>query len=245
MILLNLCFLFHLAHAEFQVPQLTGPVVDQAGLLSSSTVDSLSAFLRRHHEQGGAQIQVATVTDLGDLSIEEASIKITDQWKLGSKKEDRGVLLLVAPSARRMRIEVGQGLEGDLTDLITSRIIRDVIIPRFKEGAPDRGVIDGVLAIVHYADPKMGDDGGAPVAARSQRFERTGGGLGKVMTIIFWLIILIFLLMRPGGRGFLAGMLLGGGLGGGGGGGWGGGSSGGGWSGGGGGFSGGGSSGSW
>lgn len=243
MFLLNLCFLFQLAHAEFQVPQLTGPVVDQAELLSGSTVASLSGFLHRHHDQGGAQIQVATLADLGDLSIEEASIKIVDKWKIGSKKEDRGVLLLVAPSARRMRIEVGQGLEGELTDLVTSRIIRDVIIPRFKEGAPDRGVIDGVLAIVHYADPKMGDDGGAPVEARSQHFER-GGGLGKLITIVFWLIILIFLMMRPGGRGFLAGFLLGGGFGGGGGS-WGGGSSGGGWSGGGGGFSGGGSSGGW
>lgn len=235
--------------ADFQVPPLTGPVVDQASMLSSATRESLSRYLHQLFERGGAQIQVATVPDLGGLSIEEASIKVTDQWKLGKKKEDRGVLLLFAPNEHKVRIEVGQGLEGELTDVTSNRIIREVIVPRMKEGSPDRAVIDGVLAIVHYTDPGLLEEAQQGMPSRSSHFAK-GGGLGRLFTIFFWIIILLLFLRPRGGGGvggFMTGLLLGGmGRGGGfGDGGFGGSGSGGGWSGGGGGFSGGGSSGSW
>lgn len=229
------------AAADFQVPRLTGPVVDQAGMLSTSTADQLSRFLHNIRAQSGTQLQVATVRDLGGLSIEEASIKIVDNWKLGRKKEDRGILLLLAPSERRIRIEVGRGLEGDLPDVTANRIIREVIAPRLKEGSPDRAVTDGVMAILSYTDPTLLEQG----AAQHVKKDR---GLLDARFVIFLVIIGLWLIFSMRGRG--------GGFGGGGGyyGGWGSGSSsgggfssggGGGWSGGGGGFSGGGSSGSW
>jgi uncharacterized protein len=230
---------------NFTVPALTGPVVDDAGMLSQSTRERLSRFLRQLHDEGGTQIQVLTVDNLGGLSIEEASIKVTDQWKLGTAKADNGILLMLSRQERRVRIEVGQGYEGDLPDVTASRIVREVIIPQFKEGDYDRGVTDGVLAIVHYVNPQFLE--GHNAAPRGTKIP----GLG------FWVImgwILVFILSRlfagPFGRSrsrWRGGWndWGGGGWGGGGFGGWGGGSSGGGWSGGGGGFSGGGASGGW
>ena len=232
------------AAADFNVPPLTGPVVDQANILNNSTKDDLQQFLRQLVEHGGAQIQIATVQSLGGLSIEEASIKITDQWKLGQKKEDRGLLVLLAPNERKIRIEIGQGLEGSLTDLTAGRIISEVITPRLKEGSADRAVIDGVAAIVQYTDPKLLSELQMPAGAVSQSTAPSNST--NWPSVLLWLvIILLFILPRflggshGSGAGLAAGLLLGG-LGGRGRGG-----SGAGWSGGGGGFSGGGASGRW
>jgi uncharacterized protein len=234
------------AGADFAVPPLTGPVVDQAGMLSSTTRNALDRFLRELHEQTGTQLQIATVPDLGGLSIEEASIQITDKWKLGKKKEDRGLLLLFAVKDRKVRIEVGQGLEGQVPDVVANRIIREVIVPRMRENAPDRAAIDGVMALVHYTDPDF-TPSSSGVPMRSHR--RHSSGLSVLVWILFFIFFWLFPLFsrrRRGGIFYWGGGGWGGGSGGwGDGGGWGGGSSGGGWSGGGGGFSGGGSSGSW
>jgi uncharacterized protein len=241
--------------AQISVPPLTGPVIDQAGMLSSTTLERLDAFLRRHVERGGAQIQVAIVSSLEGLSIEEYSIQLVDKWQLGKKKEDRGVLLLIAANEHKMRIEVGRGLEGDLPDVVASRIIREVMAPEFREGANDQAVIDGVRSIIHYTDPSLEEQ--APPTENVQPHKR-----GHLFVFLFW--IFFALLMLFGNMGFGPWWLLwlfssrrsrssgwgnfggGGGWGGGSsGGGWGGGSGGGGWSGGGGGFGGGGASGGW
>lgn len=234
-----------MASAEFKVPVLDKPVVDQGGMLSENAVTQLTEFLQRLKNSGGSEIQVVTLPDLGGLSLEEAGIKIADRGDTGNAKADNGVILLLSKAERKVRIEVGQGNEGNLPDLTVSRIIREVIVPRLKSGDIDRGVVDGVLSIVHYTDPKFLDGEGATAPA-PQRAK------GKRMDWIFFLLFFLFILMPAiGGRGRrsgLGGALLGYGLGRGlGGGGWGGGSGGGGgsWGGGGGGFSGGGSSGSW
>lgn len=240
--LLALIVLAQVAVAEFKVPPLTGPVMDQAGVLSVNTRSGLTRYLLQLREHSGTQIQVAILPNLDGLPIEQASIQITDQWKLGKKKEDRGVLLLLAIQEHKVRIEVGQGLEGDLPDAIANRIIREEISPRLKAGDMDQGVVEGVLSIAHYTDPNFEPQG------RREKVQKPP--LGKLLTLLFWLLIfLIFILPRGRGRGgglqgFATGVLLGG-LGRGGGGGWGGSSGGGGWSGGGGGFSGGGASGDW
>lgn len=236
------------AQADFTVPALTGPVVDEAGMISSSTSRTLENYLRNLNASGGTQLQVVTLKSLAGLSIEEAGIKIAEQWKIGTAKQDNGVILIFAPNERRVRIEVGQGREGDLPDVTASRIIREIIIPRMRAGQADRAVTDGVLAIVHYTDPKLAGQGEqTPVDDEPPRVRR----LGLVQIILLLLFFGIFALpaIFRGGRG---GGLGGGGFGGFGGGGFGGGGfgggfsgGGGGWSGGGGGFSGGGSSGSW
>src|SRR5258708_206801 len=105
------------ALADFKVPSLTGPVMDFAGYLRAEDARDLQRLLLNYNEQGKAQIQVLILKDLQGVEIEDASIKITDAWKLGEKKKDNGVLFLVGAAEHRMRIEVGRGLEGTLTDL--------------------------------------------------------------------------------------------------------------------------------
>jgi uncharacterized protein len=130
------------------VPSLTGRVVDTAGVLSPATRDRLTQALATHEQRTTDQIAVLTVPTIGDMSIEEYSTKVFETWKLGMKGKDNGVLIVIVPKDRKMRIEVGYGLEGTLTDLAASRIIRNSMSPRFKAGDFDGGVTDGVMAVI-------------------------------------------------------------------------------------------------
>jgi uncharacterized protein len=132
-------------------------VVDNAEILSQATRDSVSAQLKAHEERTTNQIAVLTVKSLEDESVEGYALQVFETWKLGQKGKDNGVLVLVAPSDRRMRIEVGYGLEGTLTDAIAARIIRDRMTPRFKANDFDGGVRDGVAAIVQTLEGRGAD----------------------------------------------------------------------------------------
>jgi uncharacterized protein len=229
----------------FTVPKLTGPVVDQAGLLSGTQALRLEEFIRGFSQAGKAQIQVLIVPTLDGTAIEEASLKVVDQWKLGTQKGDNGVLFLISVKDRKMRIEVGQGLEGDLPDAYAAQIIRNIVTPLFQQQKFPEGVFAGVMSIVQRIDPEY-KSAERPRSARSRGMNLSGGQLAGL--VILFILISIFSRFGGGGRGSGFGRGYGGGFGGGfGGGGFGGfgGGGGGGWSGGGGGFSGGGSSGSW
>ncbi len=130
------------------VPYLTGRVVDNAEILAQATRDKLAATLKAHEDASTDQIAVLTVPTIAGEAIEQYATRVFDAWKLGQKGKDNGVLVIVVPNDRKMRIEVGYGLEGTLTDVASSRIIRDRMTPRFKEGNYDRGVSDGVDAII-------------------------------------------------------------------------------------------------
>jgi uncharacterized protein len=130
------------------VPYLTGRIVDEAGILSSGARGRLTAVLRAHEEATTNQVVVLTVPTIQPESIEEYAHEVFDAWKLGQKGKDNGVLVVVVPGDRKMRIEVGYGLEGVLTDGACSDIIRSVMTPAFKQGNYDKGVENGVAAIV-------------------------------------------------------------------------------------------------
>jgi uncharacterized protein len=117
-------------------------------MLSAGTVLELEQLLKEHEDSTSNQVVVLTVPDLGGESIEEFSIRVAETWALGQAEKDNGVLLLVARDDRQVRIEVGIGLEGDLTDMTSGRIIRHEIVPRFKEGDYDGGVREGTKAIL-------------------------------------------------------------------------------------------------
>ncbi|MBS1970841.1 MAG: TPM domain-containing protein [Bdellovibrionales bacterium] len=225
------------AHAAFEVPRLTGPVMDEVGVLRPQDRRDLEDVIRDYNSQGKAQLQVLVIDSLGDLTIEEASIKITDAWKLGTAKKDNGILFLIAPNERKLRIEVGQGLEGALPDVIAKRIIADTVVPLFKARNLSAGIVVGTYQIIKYIDQEYAD----------QHLSQPEPEPTK--SIPGWVIIVILLLLLFIGRFLPASSFRGGGRGGWGGGGFGGGGfgggGGGGWSGGGGGFSGGGASGSW
>ena len=146
------------------VPYLSGRVVDEANVLSPAVRERLTATSRAHEDRTTNQVVVLTVPSIGGESIEEYANRVFNTWKLGQQGKDNGVLVLVVPNDRKMRIEVGYGLEGTLPDVEAARIIRDRITPRFKAGDFAGGVTDGVDAIVADLEGRggaTGDAGGA------------------------------------------------------------------------------------
>lgn len=140
------------ALAEVAVPQLTGRVVDQTATLSASDVASLNDKLRDLETRKGAQIAVLIVPTTDGEAIEQFSIRVAEAWKIGRKKVDDGALLVVAKNDRHLRIEVGYGLEGVLSDVVTHRIIDEVITPKFKAGDFTGGISEGVDRMIRLVN---------------------------------------------------------------------------------------------
>ena len=145
-----------LAAAAADVPYLTGRVVDEANILSAGARQSITQLSERHEKATGNQVAVLTMPTLGGESIEGYATRVFEAWKLGQKGKDNGVLVIVAPNDRKMRIEVGYGLEGTLTDAGAARIIREAMTPQFKSGNYDAGVQNGVAAIVQALEGQGG-----------------------------------------------------------------------------------------
>ncbi|MGB5231580.1 MAG: TPM domain-containing protein [Desulfoprunum sp.] len=131
-----------------EVPPLEGRVNDYAAMLAPATVDQLERSLAAFEQEQSTQIVVLTVASLSGDSLEDFSLRVAESWKIGRKGLDNGALLLIARDDRKIRIEVGYGLEGRLTDLAAGRIIRDVITPQFRNGSFDQGVINGVTVMM-------------------------------------------------------------------------------------------------
>ncbi|WP_136810168.1 TPM domain-containing protein [Desulfosediminicola flagellatus] len=134
--------------SALEVPPLSGRVNDYAKILSSSTVRQLEGSLQSFETAQSTQIVVLTIPSLEGEVLEEFSIRVGETWKIGHQGLDNGAILIISRSDRKLRIEVGYGLEGSLTDLVSGRIIRNVILPQFKNGNFDQGVIDGVSAMM-------------------------------------------------------------------------------------------------
>lgn len=155
-----------------EVPLLKGHVNDYAAMLTPGRGAALEQQLSDFERSDSTQIVVLTVPTLGGEVLEEFSIKVAEAWKIGQKGVDNGVILLVAKAERKVRIEVGRGLEGKLTDLVSGRIIRSEIAPRFKAGDFDGGITAGVSALMKVAkgeykaasrDLRQGKKGAPPI----------------------------------------------------------------------------------
>lgn len=131
----------------------TGYVNDYTRTLSEKTKTDLEELLKSFKTSGRGEVSVVIIGGLNGDSIENYALELGREWGIGAKGKDSGVLLLIAKDERELRIEVGYGFEGDLTDAKSSRIIRDVITPRFKEGNYDAGVSNGVREILGVIDP--------------------------------------------------------------------------------------------
>ncbi len=161
-----------------EVPFLSGRVVDSAEILQPVTRSQLTVRIRGHEIRTTDQIVVLTVPTIGDESVEEYAAKVFEAWKLGVKGKDNGVLVVIVPRDRKMRIEVGYGLEGTLTDVASSRIIRNVMTPQFKAGNYDQGVLDGVQAIIAQLE---GQANVAPDVAASNVAQPSSNGFSPPM----------------------------------------------------------------
>jgi len=149
-----------------EVPPYKGYVNDLAGMMSPQARQTLEAQLTQLAKSDSTQVAVLTIPSLEGDDINEFSIRVTDAWKIGQKGHNNGVLLLVSQGDRKVRIEVGYGLEGVLTDVLSAQIIMDVIGPRFKAGDFDGGFLNGVGAI---AGAVRGEYKAAPAKKRSGR----------------------------------------------------------------------------
>ncbi|WP_041748533.1 TPM domain-containing protein [Bradyrhizobium cosmicum] len=150
---LLLTFAFVLpAAADVAVPEFTGRVVDQTGTLSSGDIAALTQKLRDFETRKGSQVAVLIVPTTQPETIEQFSIRVAEAWKIGRKKVDDGAILVVAKNDRHLRIEVGYGLEGVLTDVTSRRIIDEIITPKFRSGDFAGGISDGVDRMIRVID---------------------------------------------------------------------------------------------
>jgi uncharacterized protein len=140
------------ALADVAVPPLSGRVVDQTGTLTSGDIASLTQTLKEFEARKGSQIAVLIVPTTDQETIEQFSIRVAEAWKIGRKKIDDGALLVIAKNDRHLRIEVGYGLEGPLTDATAKRIIDEEITPRFKTGDFAGGVSAGINRMIRVID---------------------------------------------------------------------------------------------
>ena len=241
-------------------PELTGPVVDQANVIPDDAEARLTQKLLALKQQSGRELQVVTLSDLQGYDISDFGYQLGRKWGLGSAAKNDAAMLIVAPAEHRMRIEVGYGLEGTLTDGLSSLIISKVITPKFKTGDLPGGIEAGTDAIIQQLLLPPDQALKAAAQAAAQPTKKSGLNLGSVIWLLFIFLFFILPMLRRsrgggayGGGGLgqvilwsaLDGMSRSGG-GGSGGSGWGGGGGGGSsWGGGGGSFGGGGASGSW
>lgn len=167
--------------AALDVPPLRAHVNDTGGMLSSSAVSKMEQELAAFEKSDSTQIVVLTIPSLEGESLEEYSIKVAESWKIGQKGKDNGAILLIAKQERKIRIEVGRGLEGKLTDLLSGRIIRGEIAPRFKAGDFDGGVHAGVTAIMAAVKGEY--------TAGPEKSGQRGGSSSSFLTLFLFLFI--------------------------------------------------------
>ena len=177
-------------------------MVDEAGVLAPEAETRLTAALAAHEQATGDQVVVATVPSLQGLTVEEFANRLFRTWRLGGADRDDGILLLVAPNERKVRIEVGYGLEGVMTDAAASIIIQSLILPRFRDGDLQGGIEVGTGAVLDL----LGADGAAsPSNWPSERPATAGQEIPWPMLMLFAFVAFILLsrMLQPraaGGR---------------------------------------------
>jgi uncharacterized protein len=167
--------------AQPKFPALSGIVVDEAGMLNTATNAQLSEYLLGHQRATGNQVVVVTVADLQGYEIADYGYQLGRHWGIGEQGKDNGVLLIVAKTERKVRIEVGYGFEGDLTDAISSNIIHAVILPQFKLGQFPKGILLGSKSIVEAL--------GGQYQMRKAAKKKTAGN--NFSAVIFIVIVLL------------------------------------------------------
>lgn len=173
----SLCCSFF-ASAELAVPALSQHVTDQTGTLNTEQKSSLEQTLQSFEEKKGSQIAVLIIASTAPETIEQYSLRVAEQWKLGRKKIDDGAILVIAKNDRTLRIEVGYGLEGALNDATSKRIISETIIPQFKQDNYFGGISAGVNQMIQVVN-------GEPLPAVKQRKAANDDGIGQYLPVLF------------------------------------------------------------
>ena len=181
--------------AEPKFPVLTGRVVDDAHVLNSSTQDELAIMLTAHEHATGEQVVVVTLDSLQGYTIEDFGYQLGRHWGIGQKGKNTGAMLIVVPKEHKVRIEVGYGLEGQLTDAAGRTIIENDIVPNFKRGDFNAGVLAGTASILKV----LGDGESAQPDAESNRIVFTNDPAAAwriVLLLALWLIVELIRIRR-------------------------------------------------
>ena len=186
------------AGAQPDFPKLSGRVVDEAHLLSPEQVAALTRLSAETEQASTRQLVVATIPDLQGHDIADYGYQLLRSWGIGQKGANNGLILIVAPNERKVRIEVGYGLEPIMTDALSSQIINETIIPRFKAGDVPGGIVAGAQAIAEQlkAPPEAAEQRIKDAAQKtSQARQQKRGGGGFPFGLLFWGIVLVFVIL--------------------------------------------------
>ena len=173
-----------IAEAQVAVPPLTGRVTDQTGTLSAEQRSALEQTLQAFEARKGSQLAVLLVPTTAPETIEQYALRVAEQWKPGRKNVDDGALLVVAKDDRTLRIEVGYGLEGALTDAASKRIISEIIVPRFRQGDFYGGITAGVDRILRVID-------GEPLPKPEESRPAGKRGIGSILPVMMILALVV------------------------------------------------------
>lgn len=186
------CLLNNTAFAKLEVPAappLERPIIDQTESLANEDIDRIAQLINVERQKKSFQIGVLMIPTLGsDDSLEEYSLKVARQWGIGDKKKSNGVLLLIAKNDRKMRIEVGNGMEGSLTDARASQIIRNTIAPKFRSGDYAGGVEAGVKRIIDAAEGRNLSDN-----------DIDGESIVSMLFIVIFITIIVIAILKGNG----------------------------------------------
>lgn len=180
-----------------------GPVADYANVLTAGDKAMLDAKLRDYNRATGRAIIVATVPSLDGEEIEPYAQRLAESWGIGGAKSENGVLLLVAPTERKLRIHTARGVQERMTDIMSGRIIRDTVVPRFKAGDMSGGIVAGVDAIVAQLDMDPAQAKAIEEAqAAADRARRSDGGfpIGALFWLVFVFLFFVVPMLSRGGR---------------------------------------------
>lgn len=175
--------------AQIAVPPLSARITDQTATLSAAQKAALEQTLQAFEARKGSQLAVLIVATTAPETVEQYALRVAEQWKLGRKNIDDGAILLVAKEDRALRIEVGYGLEGALTDATAKRIISEIITPRFQQGDFNGGIVAGVAQVIRVID-------GEPLPPPSARKVGGVGELQRYVPVIFVLALVMGGLLR-------------------------------------------------
>lgn len=180
-----------------------GPIADYAKVLTATDAAALDAKLRAYNQSTGRAIIVATVPSLDGEEIEPYAQRLAEAWGIGGAKSENGVLLLIAPAERKLRIHTARGVQERMTDIMSGRIVRDTIVPRFKAGDMSGGIVAGVDAIIAQLDMDPAQARAieeAQAAADAARSKDGGFPIGALFWLLFVFLFFILPMLRRGKR---------------------------------------------
>lgn len=201
--LLALLFAFAHSAAWAQLPAPPeGPIADLANVIEPADEAALDARLRQYNQETGRAIIVATVPSLDGADVAAYAQDLATAWDIGGEKSENGVLFLIAPEERELRIHTARGVQGRLTDIMSGRIIRDTVVPQFKTGNMSGGIVAGVNAIITQLDMDPAQARAIEEARATAEAQQSDDGfpIGSIIWVVFILFFFVLPMFRGGGR---------------------------------------------